>query len=125
MANVAVSQAVAGQLEEALATLQGAYRQAPDEQFVLGAYAFVLARLGRRAEAERMLAELAAQPQPSAYLLATAYAGLGDRGRVLELLENSVAAKEPYALDLGVDPIFVDYRAEPRVQKLLAKLRLR
>jgi len=125
VANLAVAQASMGQLEEARRTLEGAYRQAPDEQFVLAAYVHVLARLGQRAEAERRLRELEAQPEPSPYLLATAHAGLGNRARVLELLERSVAEKDPSALDMAVDPIFAEYRGEPRVQKLLAKMRLR
>ncbi|NJD09882.1 MAG: tetratricopeptide repeat protein [Gemmatimonadetes bacterium] len=124
MANLGISQAVMGRLEEARQTFEAAYRQAPDGQFVLAGYTYVLARLGRRAEAEQMLRRIAAQPEPSAYLLATAYAGLGDRARVLELLEKSVAAKEPYALDLGVDPIMTEFQGEPRVQKLLAKMGL-
>lgn len=125
IANLAIAQAGLGQLEDALETIDGAYRLAPDEQFVLAGKIYVLARLGRRADAERLLRDLAAQPEPSPYLLATAYAGLGERDRVLELLERSVAEKDPYALDLGVDPVLAEYREEPRVRNLLAKMGLR
>jgi adenylate cyclase len=124
-ANMALSLADAGQLEDALQTIEDAYRRAPDEQFVLATYAYVLAKLDRRADAERIIHELATQPEPSPYLLASVYAALGERARVLDLLEQAVAEKDPPAMDMAVDPVFADYRSEPRVQELLAKLRLR
>ena len=50
----------------------------------------------RRAEAERALAVLQAQPDASPYLIATLYAGLGDKERAFGMLEQAVE-KAPIA----------------------------
>ncbi len=64
-------------------------------------------------------------PGPSPYLVATAYAGIGDRERVLPYLEQAVAQRDPPATDVGVDPVLDAFRADPRMAHLLTRAGLR
>ena len=86
--------------------------------------AYAYGRAGRKADAERTIRKLEAQSEVSNYLLATAYAGIDARERVLSLLERAVAQKDPAAPDLSVDPTFNPYRSDARVQALLARMGL-
>jgi hypothetical protein len=65
-----------------------------------------------------------AQPVQNAYLLATAYAGVGNRARVLAALEKAAEDREPGILDVAVDPVFAEYWSHPRVQAVIRRLGL-
>lgn len=111
--------------QEAIRWAERARRAEPKSQFTLGALAYAHARAGNRALAERALAELRDLPGTSAYMLATAHAGLGNREQALHQLEKAVEQHDaPFVSFLGVDPVFRNYQAEPRVQRLLKEMRL-
>jgi adenylate cyclase len=95
-----------------------------DDQYGLGTAGYVYARAGRRAEAQRALQALEAQPDASPYLRASVYMGLGDRDRTFALLEKSVSERESAAPDLGIDPTFHALRGDPRMDALLRRIGL-
>jgi hypothetical protein len=97
----------------------------PEHGFVNGVFAYVHARAGRRADAERYIRLLEAERVPENYLVATAYAALGERERALAALERAMAAREGTIGDVGVDPAFASLRDEPRLQAILKKMKLR
>ncbi len=122
LANLAATLSVAGRHQEAIRTAEQARALDPQDQYTLAVLAYGYARAGRRADAERALAALQSQPEPSPYLVATAYAGLGAAAKVFEFLERAVAQKDESALDLGVDPVFDPYRGDPRMRPLLDRI---
>jgi TolB-like protein/tetratricopeptide (TPR) repeat protein len=125
LANLALSYAELGQDREAMAAAEQAQALIPEHEFARGTIAYVHARAGRRAEAERYIRMLEAQEIPSHYMIASAYAALGERERALEELEKAMETREGTIGDLGVDPAFATLRGEPRVQAILKKMKLR
>jgi TolB-like protein/Tfp pilus assembly protein PilF len=124
MANMALNYIDLGRHADAIRTAEEARVRGPEEQFNLAVLAYVYARGGRRGEAADALRRLEAQPEPSHYLLATVYAGLGERERVFSLLERAVTGREELVLGLGVDSAFDAYRSDPRMRRLLERLGL-
>lgn len=119
--NLALSYADVGDLDEAVAMATRAVEQAPRHPFTLSVLAYVQGQAGQLADAERTIRTLQGV-EPDAYLLAMAYAGLGARDRVFELLERAVTEQDPSAHDLAVDPVFDAYRDDPRMVRLLERL---
>jgi serine/threonine-protein kinase len=90
-----------------------------------GLLAYVLARSGRRSEAERIAAELVARTAReyvSPTMIAIAFLGLGDHARAFQWLNKGVDEFEKHALELHIDPIFEPLRDDPRYRLLLAKM---
>jgi tetratricopeptide (TPR) repeat protein len=82
---------------------------------------------GRRADAERVLAEmteLSKQKYVSPYPMATVYAALGDNERAFEWLEKVYQERSYYVVWLNIDPIFDDIRSDWRFQDLLHRIGL-
>jgi adenylate cyclase len=80
---------------------------------------------GHQVEARKILAELedrAKQQFVSSYLLATVYAGLGDKRRALDLLEQAFTQDSLDIVQLKVDPELDSLRDEPRFQALMKKI---
>lgn len=89
--------------------------------------AWLDARAGRRAEAERLLQEMQVRDAAGyipATRLALAHAGLGERGRALDMLERAHAERDFYLTFLLVDPRLRELQDEPRYRALLARMRL-
>ena len=87
------------------------------------------ALMGRRAEAERHLAELqraaaAAHQRIVPKHLAQVQLALGNRDRALDLLEDAINEHDPSLLWLAVDPRVDPLRSMPRFDALLARLRI-
>jgi len=84
--------------------------------------------MGKRAEAEKILGDLLRQSKKnyvSHYMIATIYAGLGDKDKALEFLEQAYQERSPdvpYFLraDLRIDTL----RPDPRFQGLMSRVRL-
>ena len=84
--------------------------------------------IGKRAEAEKILHDLLKQSQKSyvsPYMIATIYAGLGDKEKAFSFLEKAYQERSPdvpYFLkaDLRLDPL----RSDPRFQDLMHRVGL-
>jgi Flp pilus assembly protein TadD len=90
----------------------------------LGWLGWVLARAGRRAEAEHIIAELRAAPgkrHAAAHDIAIIYAGLGDSERALRYLGQSVTRREADALDIKMEFAWRPLRSDARFQALLRR----
>lgn len=93
------------------------------DQNALAALACAYAMSGRRSEAEKILFELQQKSKVmyiSPYLIATIYAGLGEKGSALQLLEKLCREKSPDLVwylksDLRIDSL----RSDPRFKALL------
>jgi adenylate cyclase len=124
LGNLALSYADLGRHTESIAAAERGLAIAEDLEFARVALAYVYGRAGRRSDAERYIGELEAQPVQNAYLLATAYAGVGNRARVLGALEKAAEDREPGILDVAVDPVFAEYRSDPRLLAVIRRLGL-
>ncbi len=89
---------------------------------ILGRLGNAYARAGRLREAQSVLTELERNPKAPCIYLAMVETGLGRQDRALQLLERSVAGREPDAVFLGVDAVFDPLRRDSRFRALCAKL---
>jgi TolB-like protein len=78
--------------------------------------------LGRKNEAEKICDNLTKE-NICAYWIAFAYAYGNESLKVYEWLERSYILREKELTYLGVDPAFEKFRDEPRVKKLLQKMK--
>jgi tetratricopeptide (TPR) repeat protein len=116
-----------GRYEEAIAEGQkalGVSESAPSALSVLG---HAYAASGKRAEAQKVLAELK-NPLKQRYVaplyIAVIYAGLGDKAPALEWLERAYEDHSDRLAWIKVDPRLDGLRGEPRFQDLLRRMHL-
>jgi TolB-like protein/DNA-binding winged helix-turn-helix (wHTH) protein/Tfp pilus assembly protein PilF len=115
-----------GQLPQAIDEYQKAIELSPLEQDSAAALAHAYAIAGRRAKAREILEELQHHSRTtyvSSYMIATIYAGLGDKEKAFEFLEKAYRDRSsdlPYFLraDLRMDSL----RSDPRFQDLMHRM---
>ena len=125
---LAVGYEGSGQESDAVSEYQKAVELSHGDTDTVAGLAHAYAAIGRRAEAEKILADLLRQSKTnyiSPYMIATIYAGLGAKGRAFEFLEKAYQEKSPdipYFLkaDLRLDPL----RSDPRFAELVRKVGL-
>jgi tetratricopeptide (TPR) repeat protein len=82
-------------------------------------------RAGRRVEAERELTKLIQKSKPmivSPYLVATAYAGVGEKDKALVWLERAYRDRANWMPYLKVDPQLDELRTEARFGNLVRRV---
>ena len=81
---------------------------------------------GKISEARRMLSELQAAPpaQVSSFLIASIYAGLGEKDKAFEYLQKAYDEKADRISYLNADPRLKPLRTDPRFQQMLQRLGL-
>lgn len=113
---------------DAVAELNEASRLFNSNPQVLAALGHVYARSGRRAEAQKVIADLqetARRRYVSPYDVATIYAGLDDKEQALVWLEKAYEDRSGWlAWWLKVDPKFDMLRSDPRFHNLLQRIGL-
>jgi tetratricopeptide (TPR) repeat protein len=88
------------------------------------ALAAVNFKLGHKDVAEKLCTQLLGKSiKDCAYWIAFAHAYGNEPEEVYSWLERSYASKEKQFTCLGVDPAFKKFRNEPRIQKLLQKMK--
>ena len=117
-----------GKLLEAITEYQKAVEMSDRDQAPTAAVAYAYSLIGRKAEAEKILHTLERKSKSeyvSAYMIATIYAGLGQKDRAFEFLEKAYLDKD---LDLPwspkADSRFDSLRSDPRFQVLLRRVGL-
>ncbi len=81
---------------------------------------------GKKAEAQRILAELDQQKQRyvSPYTIAAIYAGLGDNDKAFKWLEKAFDERDIWLMNLKVDPVLKSIRSDSRFTNLLQRIGL-
>src|SRR5882724_3316498 len=81
---------------------------------------------GKKAEAQRILAELDQQKQlyVSPYTIATIYAGLGEKDQAFKWLEKAFEERDIWLMNLKVDPVLKNLRSDQRFAKMLQRIGL-
>ncbi len=123
--NLGIGYEGAGKLLEAIAEYQKAIEMSNGSNDVTAYLAHAFVRIGKRAEAEKILLDLERKSKStyvSPYTIATVYAGLDDKDKSLELLEQafqerSLEASWHIHADLRIDNL----RSDPRFQNLLRR----
>jgi tetratricopeptide (TPR) repeat protein len=111
---------------EAIPEYQKAVQLSGGNQDPAASLAHAYAKIGRSAEAKKILREWQRQSQTSyvsPYMIATVYASLGEKDKAFEYLEKAYEEKSsdlPYFLkaDLRVDNL----RSDPRFQDLMRRM---
>jgi tetratricopeptide (TPR) repeat protein len=115
-----------GMLKEAVAEFERAADLA-DGSFYTGSLVHALGAAGRRADALKVLHDLRTTAENrfvSAYDLALAHLGLGEKAKALESLNAAVQERSPRVGFVGVDPRLDELRADPQFRELLRSVGL-
>jgi TolB-like protein/Flp pilus assembly protein TadD len=115
-----------GRPAAAIASLDKAYEYSGGNTSALSVKGYVLARSGKRSEAERIVSGLIQTGQGRyvpPYNIALVYAGLGKRESALEWLDKAYQARDVRMIFLTVDPKWNDLRSHTRFRALLRRCR--
>jgi TolB-like protein/DNA-binding winged helix-turn-helix (wHTH) protein/Tfp pilus assembly protein PilF len=126
-AMLGLTYAFKGMPERAVAELGLARKTSADRPDLIALHGYALARAGRTAEALATIDELhrVARPRdPSPYLKAIVYVGLGDKDRSFEWLQRAADARAWELPALKADAMFDPLRSDPRFAPLLGRLGL-
>lgn len=115
--------------DEALKAYERA-RQLSRGSFRVGALGRCYAAAGKSRQARKLLKELrdrrtAGSGYVAPFDLAEIYFGLGEVDNAFDALDEAVADRSPWLNWIAADPLFDDYRGDPRFQALLDKLSLK
>jgi TolB-like protein/DNA-binding winged helix-turn-helix (wHTH) protein/Flp pilus assembly protein TadD len=126
--NLGVGYEGAGKLLEAIPEYQKALEMSGGDQDVTASLAHVYAVTGRRAAAKNILRDLEQKSKSSyisPYIIATIYAGLGDKDRAFALLEKAYQERSwDMAWHIKADLRIDNLRPDPRFQNLLRRVGL-
>jgi tetratricopeptide (TPR) repeat protein len=116
-----------GMLLEASAELERAVSLSGGSPVYVASLAHERGLAGRRTEAMKLLRDLKEMARGrfvSAYDLALANLGVGEKDNVLALLGQAVEERAPRVVFLGVEPRFDGLRSDVRFKKLLSRVGL-
>jgi len=126
--NLGVGYEGTGKLLEAISEYQKAVELSAGDQDATAALAHAYAVIGKKAEARKILRDLQQKANISyisPYLLATIYAGLGEKDRAFELLQRAYEQKSlELSWHLKADLRIDNLRSDPRFQNLLHRVGL-
>lgn len=114
----------AGELELALDAITTAARLGGGNSKAIGTRGYLLARLGREAEAREVLAgveAIARERFVPPYGMALTLLGLGEQQRALEALERGAELRDVGLMFLPVDPKWDALRSQPRFRELIRR----
>lgn len=115
-----------GQLAQAIPEYQKAVELSPGDQDATAALAHVYAVTGKTSQAKDILRDMLSRSKSSyisPYMIATIYAGLGDKDQAFAFLEKAYQEKSPdiswfFKSDLRLDNL----RSDPRFHSLLQRI---
>lgn len=113
--------------EEAISEMRLTYAQNPQPTYRAW-LAYVIARGGQRAEALKTaqdLERLSATERISPVYIARIYIGLGDKEKAFAWLQKAYDERNDHLLRLGVDPIYIPLRDDPRYAELMRGIGLK
>jgi TolB-like protein/DNA-binding winged helix-turn-helix (wHTH) protein/Tfp pilus assembly protein PilF len=124
--NLGVGYEGSGQLAHAIPEYQKAVQLSDGDQDASAALAHAYAVTGKTSEAKKILSDMISHSKTSyvsPYMIATIYAGLGDKDQAFAFLEKAYQEKSPdiswsFKSDLRIDNL----RSDPRFQSLLQRI---
>ena len=113
---------------EAIGEMQKAVTASEDNAWIIADLGYVYAIAGKRKDAYKVLMDLtkiSKRKYVSAYLVATVYAGLGEKELVFRWLTKALEERsDRLILSLKRDPCLKSLRPDPRFQALLRRIGL-
>ncbi len=117
--------AMKGMWPEAIAALRPQVEES-GHSTTLGLYGYLLARAGRREEAQRVHATLLdrwRRGERAAVEVAIVYAGLGDLDRAFEWLDKSIEERSLIRANFHImEPIYAELHSDPRFERIRERL---
>jgi serine/threonine protein kinase/Flp pilus assembly protein TadD len=113
-----------GRYEEGIAASS---KPESDDPYLLAAIGDAYARLGKRAEAQKIIERLkdpSKQRYVPAFFIAIIYIGLEEKEQALEWAEKSYQNRDDAMIWLNSSPLLDDLRSEPRFQDLVRRVGL-
>jgi TolB-like protein/DNA-binding winged helix-turn-helix (wHTH) protein/Flp pilus assembly protein TadD len=124
--NLGVGYEGTGKLLEAISEYQKAIEISNGDQDATASLAHAFAAIGRRAEAEKILHDFERKAKSgyvSAYMIATIYAGLGEKDKAFEFIERAYRERSlDFSWHLKADLRIDNLRSDPRFQALLRRV---
>ncbi len=124
--NLGIGYEGTGNLPEAIAEYQKAVELSNGDQDAIASLAHAYATNGKRAEAEKILRDLelkSTDTYVSPYILATVYAGLGEKDKAIQFLQKACDERSlEISFNLKADPRIDNLRSDPRFQALSRRM---
>jgi tetratricopeptide (TPR) repeat protein len=124
--NLGIGYEGTGKLLEAISEYQKAIEISNGDQDATASLAHAFTAIGRRAEAEKILGDLEQKSKRayiSPYILATVYAGLGEKDKAFEFLERAYQERSlEISWHLKADLRIDNLRPDPRFQELARRV---
>lgn len=124
---VGSAQLGAAAYDQAVSEFRNLATASGDDPLRLASLGSAYAISGKRAQAERIIAELNGASKihyVPAYLWTTIYAALGEKDRAFRWLQKAYDEHDAYLVRLKVDPAMDPLRSDPRFQDLLRRMKL-
>jgi TolB-like protein/DNA-binding winged helix-turn-helix (wHTH) protein/Flp pilus assembly protein TadD len=115
-----------GRYQAAISRFRKAYEVAPTPLH-LANLGHAYGRSGNRSEARKVLSQLRGLSKThyvSAYAYTLVYIGLADKEKAFDWLQRAVTERSQWVTTLKVDPIFDEFRGDPRFDSLLRQIGL-
>jgi tetratricopeptide (TPR) repeat protein len=112
---------------EAIAELQEAVRLSEDNAWIKSSLGYAYATADNRREAQKVLDDLkqmSKRKYVSPYLIASVYAGLGDKDSAFRWLAIALKERSDLLVSLKVDPVFASFHSDARFADLLRRIGL-
>jgi tetratricopeptide (TPR) repeat protein len=116
-----------GEIDSAIVSCETARTLTGGGSYALAGLGYVLARAGRRPDAERILVELhqlAAREHAGPFDIGLVWVGMGNADHALEWIDKARGEQPSGVKDLGVDPRFDALRGASRFRQILRQLGL-
>ena len=117
-----------GELDEAIRDFQEAVKRSPVNPNFLAALGHAYAVSGRRAEALKIIEQLskpeAGETEVPAFYIVLVYAGLGEKDKAFEWLEQAYRDRSGSVRYLKVEPRLDPLRSDPRFSELMRRVGL-
>jgi TolB-like protein/DNA-binding winged helix-turn-helix (wHTH) protein len=113
--------------DRAIEELQTAVKLSPQDAWMNAWLGYAYAVAGKQKAAREVLNDLerlSKRKYVSGYLIATIYAGLGDRERAFRWLETAFEQRDCQMPDLKADPLLASLRSDPRFKKMVQRIGL-
>jgi len=116
-----------GKTDDALKNIQKAIALSEGNVRIAATLGYAYAKVGNRAEAERIINQLQAKSKESyisPYFIAVVYSGLDEKDAAFEWLEKACDERHPYLTLMAVEPVFNNLHSDPRFQELKRRVGL-
>lgn len=119
-----LTHAMAGRVEDAVATLERGHAIVPWQSWTAGLLAGLCTLIDQNSRATALIAELATRPTGSALGFAIYYTACSDFNRAVEHFQRAIEERDPMAVLVATDPFWQGVASHPRGHELIRRMNL-